>query len=347
MLNTQQSKPRPRFAREPIDEPMQLPAGKQLGAVLAIARSAQGDLFVLHQPNAQGLDPELEKRAYWLKPVVRLAPDGRFIEDWGGHAHIPEIDGVSQWPDGVEGLECDGEGNLWVFGYRMGDDAVLKFSPSGALLMQIGQRGKTGDDNDRKFLARPTACHHDLENREVFISDGYGNRRVIAFHSETGAFTRMWGAYGRHPSELSEAENYGSPVHKVVRGPNGLIYVADRKKSRIQEFELIPGGARFIREVFVAPGTNVINTGSAWDIGFAPGGKYMYVADGANFRIWSLDLETLEVLGSTSVHSEYENEVNRPIIFTLVHRFLVEPNGDLLLACVNRGLKRLRFQGVR
>lgn len=340
-------KPRPRFARDLEVPALRLPEGKSIGAVLAVVRGADGDLFILHQPNAQGLDPDHEGLDCWLPPIVRLSGDFAFVEAWGGPDHVPAIDGVSQWPAGAEGLECDGEGNLWVFGYRAGDNAVLKFAPSGELLMHIGQRGKTGDDTSTRYLDRPTACYHDLDNREVFISDGYGNRRVIAFNSDTGEFTRMWGAFGKQPDELSDDDRFGSPVHKVTRGPNGLIYVADRKKSRIQEFELTADGARYLREVYVAAGTNVYSTGSAWDIGFAPDGKFLYVADGSNFRIWSLDLETLDVLGSTSVHEEYENEVNRPLVYTLVHRFWVEPNGDLLLACVNRGLRRLRFEGVR
>jgi hypothetical protein len=341
------AKPRPRFAREIETPKLELPPGKEIGAVLAVTRDAQGDLYILHQPNAQGLDPEHEGLGSWLAPLVHLSAEGEFIEAWGGPGSVPEVDGVSQWPAGAEGLECDGEGNLWIFGYRMGDDAVLKFSPSGELLMRIGQCGKTGDDKDRLFLDRPTSCYHDIDNREVFISDGYGNRRVIAFNSDTGEFTRMWGAYGKQPYELAEEESYASPVHKVARGPNGLLYVADRTKSRIQEFELTPDGARYRREVYVAPGTDALGTGSCWDIGFSPDDRFMYVADGANFRVWSVDLDTLEVLGSSTVHTEYENEVNRPIIFTLVHRFFVEANGDILLACVNRGLKRLKYEGVR
>ncbi len=340
-------RPRPRFARELVTPELDIPSGKMIGAVLAVARAANGDLFILHQPNAQGHDPDHDGLPCWLPPVVRFSADDRFIEAWGGPDHVPDADGVTQWPIGVEGLECDREGNLWIFGYRAGDNAILKFSPSGKLLLRIGQRGRTGGNDDTRFLDRPTSCYHDIETREVFVSDGYGNRRVIAFNSDTGEFTRMWGAYGKQPSELSDEEGYASPVHKIALGPNGLLYVADRTKSRIQEFELTPGGARFLREVYVAPGTNVIGTGSTWDIGFSPDGKYIYVADGSNFRIWSVDLATLEVLGSTTVHTEYENEVNRPIIFTLVHRFWVEPNGDLLLACVNRGLKRLIYEGVR
>jgi hypothetical protein len=37
---------------------------------------------------------------------------------------------------------------------------------------------------------------------------------------------------------------------------------------------------------------------------------------------------------------------NLPLHFSIVHRFVVEPNGDLLLSCVNRGLRRLKYLGV-
>ena len=350
---------RPRFAREIETPALRLPPGTRLGAVIAAVYGPNGDLFILHQANSQGAQPEDEARGGFLPKLVHLTGEGDFINAWGGKDHIPAVDGVSQWPDGLEGLECDGDGNLWIFGFLPGDDAVLKFSPAGELLLRIGQRGKAGGDADTHFLDRPTSCFHDVKTREVFVTDGYGNHRVIAFNADTGAFTRMWGAYGKNPSELappipkpaygqkqvSQQPDFANPVHKVTLGPNGKMYVADRINNRIQEFELVPGGAHFLREFEIAPGTGLY--GAAFDIGFAPCGQFMYIADGVNFRVWSVDLATLEVLGSTTVHCEYENEENLPLHYSLLHRFTVEPNGDLLLACVNAGLKRLKFLGVR
>jgi hypothetical protein len=338
---------RPRFAREVETLQFRLPAGRQIASVLAVAVAAGGDIFLLHQPNAQGLDPGSEHLACWLPPLVHLSAKGDFIDAWGGADQVPSVDGVSQWPEKLEGLECDANGDLWVFGYGANDNAVLRFSASGELLQRIGQRGKRGADTDTNFLGSPTACYHDIGAHEVFIADGYGNHRVIAFNSQTGAFTRMWGAYGRPVTSPPPADGFGSPVHKVAVGPGNRLYVADRTKSRIQEFEISTNAVSFTREVTVAPGTLVQNTGSAWDIGFAPEGGFMYVADGPNFRVWTIDLETFEVLGSSTVHTEYENTCNEPLHFSLVHRFAVEADGNLLLACVNGGLKRLRLLGGR
>lgn len=341
-----EAKPRPRFAREPVAAQFKLPEGKKIGSVLAVALAPNGDIYVLHQPDAQGLNPGVEKLPCWLPPLVHLTPQGEFVNAWGGHDHVPEVDGVCQWPRKLEGLDCDAEGNLWIVGFGVGDNVVLKFSPSGELLLRIGQCGKAGDDDDTRYLNRPSACYHDLETGEVFVADGYGNHRVIAFNADSGEFTRMWGIYGEKPSTRPPEEGFQT-VHKVLRGPGGRYYVADRTGCKVQEFELIPGGARFTREVAIAPGTWVLTTGSVWDIGFSPDETYMYVADGANYRIWIVELESFEILGSTTVHTEYENNQNLPIHYELVHRFAVQPDGDLLLACVNRGVMRLEFLGIR
>jgi DNA-binding beta-propeller fold protein YncE len=202
-----------------------------------------------------------------------------------------------------------------------------------------------GNDDSRTHLGRPTSAYHNTATREVFISDGYSNHRVIAFNSDTGEFTRMWGAFGKQPSSLDAAEGFGNPVHKVAAGPDGRIYVADRIKNRVQEFELVPGGARFLREVIIAPGTMLF--GSAFDIAFAPGGGFMYVADGSNRRIWIVELENFSVLGWVGGIEDVEGDINLPTHYGLIHRFSMDADGNLLLACVARGVKRLMFKGIR
>ena len=336
--------PRPRFSPSLETPELELPPGRKMGGVIAAAYSSQGDLFVLHQYNPPGIDTSHLKPEEYLPHVARFGPDGRFQDAWGGPDEIPEMDGVPQWPAGCEGIECDAEGNIWIFGYSAGDNAVLKFSQDGELLLRIGERGKCGGDDDTSTLGGPTSCYHDVENREVFVSDGYVNHRIIAFHSQTGEFTRMWGAYGSKPSEISEKEGFGNPVHKVALGPNGRLYVCDRIKNRVQEFERVPGGAKFLREVVIAPGTEY--WGSAFDLAFPEGGKYLYVCDGSNIRVWIVDLESFEVLGWSTAYDVAEGDENLARHMNLVHRFCLEPSGDLLLCCPMRGLKRMRYLGV-
>jgi hypothetical protein len=47
---------------------------------------------------------------------------------------------------------------------------------------------------DTKIFEEPGA-------NEVYISDGYGNRRVIVFDEDTGKYKRHWGAYGEKPTD--------------------------------------------------------------------------------------------------------------------------------------------------
>jgi hypothetical protein len=334
------SRPRPRFgaAIEPLA--LRLPAGGALGPAIASTRAPNGDLYLLHHGRVAPDDT-----GDYLPHVLRFGPELEFIAAWGGPDCVPAVEGVSQWPSGPEGIECDAEGNLWIFGYQPDDSAVLKFSPSGELLLRIGQRGRRGNDSDTRLLGSgPTSCHHDVDRREVFVADGYGNHRVIGFNSDTGEFTRMWGAYGEPPSSLSPEQGFGNPVHKVARGPDGRLYVCDRVKCRVQAFELTAGGARFAGEVMIAPGTQ--HFGSAFDLAFAPDGRFMYVADGINQRVWSVALADLEVLGWSSAQHASEGEDNIPAYHGLLHRFSIEPNGDLLLACTVAGFKRMRCLGV-
>jgi hypothetical protein len=326
---------RPHFVRDPDAQPYRLPAGRKVGGLLDATYGPDRHLWLLTQPG-QGDE--------FLASVVEFDETGEFVNAWGGPDHIPAVDGRSQWPSGVEGLEVDAENNVWVFGYQAEDHAVLRFDRNGKLLLRIGERGVPGDDASTTHLNRPTTCYHDVAAREVFISDGYGNHRVVAFNSDTGAFTRKWGAFGKDPVGQPAEEAFGNPVHCVTSSPDGLLYVADRIKNRVQEFERCEGGARFLREVVIAPGT--WGFGSAFDIAFSPDAAFMYVSDGTNNRVWIIDRASFQVLGWTGSYCETEGSKNLPSFYGLIHRFLTDPEGNILLVCPSRGLEVLRLTGI-
>jgi hypothetical protein len=313
-----------------------LPSGRRVGSSLAAAYGRDRHLWLLQEPH--GSSPE------FLPHVVEFDETGNFVRAWGGPDSVPDANGVCQWPEGVEGIEVDDEANVWIFGYKADDHAALKFSREGDLLLRIGERGKPGGDASRTHLNRPTTAYHDVAAREVFFSDGYGNHRVISFNSDTGEFIRMWGSYGEDPTTQTPERAFGNPVHKVALGPDGMIYVADRIKNRVQAFERVPGGARFLREVMIAPGTQLY--GAAFDLAFSPCGRFMYVSDGSNNRVWIVAMDSFEVRGWTGSYCEPEGSGNRPALVELVHRFALDPDGNIVLARPASGLQLLRFQGV-
>ena len=120
----------------------------------------------------------------------------------------------------------------------------------------------------------------DPETNELYVSDGYDNKRVIVFDAETGEYRRHWGAYGNVPSG------------EVDLGP---IYAADRSGDRIQV--LLKNGA-FVQEGLVAPETR--DLGTAYGVAVSPDQRWLYVNDGSNNKIWILRRDDLETVGSLS-----------------------------------------------
>ena len=93
---------------------------------------------------------------------------------------------------------------MWIVGNADGksnnpsnlpnDNQVLKFTRSGEFVLAIGKSGQTGS-NKTEVLRGATGLAYSPKTNEIFVSDGYGNARVIAFDADSGKVTKMWGAY--------------------------------------------------------------------------------------------------------------------------------------------------------
>jgi DNA-binding beta-propeller fold protein YncE len=132
---------------------------------------------------------------------------------------------------------------------------VMKFTRQGKLVLTIGEYDKNAGSNDTKLLGGPSGIWVDPKTNEVFISDGYRNRRVVVFDGATGAYKRHWGAYGKVPDDTvkfdpktmmsGELPSQFSTPHGLTGSNDGRIYVADRRGNRIQVFEQ---SGRFVME---------------------------------------------------------------------------------------------------
>ena len=93
------------------------------------------------------------------------------------------------------------KGFVWIGGNADNDNAILKFTADGKFVMQIGKIAPSKGCNDTTQLGKPAETAVDNEANEIYVADGYGNRRVIVFDATTGAYKRHWGAYGKPPND--------------------------------------------------------------------------------------------------------------------------------------------------
>ena len=98
----------------------------------------------------------------------------------------------------------DKEGNVWLAGAKAGD-TLLKFTADGKFLSDFGHRGPAVEQRTRRSRTINRQAFSCAESprrnwmraaHEIYIADGYLNKRMIVYDSDTGAFKRGWGAYG-------------------------------------------------------------------------------------------------------------------------------------------------------
>lgn len=295
-------------------------------------------------------DPPIAECCVPAPTVVRFAQDGTYLGGWGSPDTGPVLDGVNQWPSSVHGIFVDENDTVWIGGNGDGDHAVLNFTSDGEFIRAIGRREQHGGNTDRGTLGRPADIHHG--DGQILIADGYSNRRLIRFRSEDGAFAGYWGAYARPPVDVT-AENEGerydpaSPrfadiVHCVVTSDDGYVYVCDRRNLRAQLFRQNGNGSlAFVRDIVISPGSGA--TGTATDIALSPDGRFVYVAEMVNSRIWILDRATHEPIAAVGRIGRQAGQ------FTWLHSIDVDSQGNLYTTEVftGRRLQKLVLTGVR
>lgn len=285
--------------------------------------------------------------------VLEYAPDGSLVAEWGGE------DQGYPWLASPHGIGVDPEGNVWIGGgvaqsgggFGGGavetsiDTHILKFSRDGQHLMTIGDvEGDVGSQSTTSF-GGANGFSFDADANEVYVADGYANRRVAVLDISTGEFLRSWGAYGNPPDD-SELEPYdpAAPPAQQFRevtcaeiSDDELVYVCDRGNNRIQVFET---DGTFVTEATIMPQT--LGDGSVWDIAFSPDQDFLYVADGMNERVHILDRESLEHLTSFGSGGRY------PGHFLEVAGIDVDDQGNIYTAEDGQGrrLQLFEFQGM-
>ena len=340
--------PVPSFIVDPF-WPKPLPNQWLIGQVSGVAVDSRDHIWIVHRPKSLGADEyaPTEQPANGVPyipapPVIEFDAEGKVVQAWGGPGEGYD------WPANPHGIFADHEDNVWIGGSGPNDHQVLKFRPDGTFVLQIGKAGKTGGSNDKNLLGRPAEFDVDPVTNEVYIADGYLNRRIIVFDAGTGKYLRHWGAYGKMPDdspqdvydpEMAPRSQFANPVHAVRISNDGLVYVCDRRGDRIHVFQK---DGSFVQEGFVARET--LGNGSAWDIDFSPDPQqsYIYLTDGTNQCVWILDRENLKVVGNFGRIGRYAGQ------FIWVHSLAVDSNGNIYTTEVYRGkrVQKFTYQGT-
>jgi DNA-binding beta-propeller fold protein YncE len=318
-----------------------------LGQVAGIAVDERnGHVWIIHRPstlladewNAKEGRPVTHRCCKPAPAVIEFDAAGNYVRGWNAPA-----DAKLDWPKSEHGIYIDPEGNVWIAGNADEDNQILKFTPEGKFLMQIGRAGKSEGSNSRTQLGRPAHMMLDAPANELYVADGYGNHRVVVFDARTGAYKRHWGAYGETPSDdklaaydpaSAPSRQFGNPVHCVRLSNDGRVYVCDRVNNRIQVFEK---SGKFVQEFRVEPLTRA--NGSVWDMVLShdAGQKYMYVADGANGRIYILERASGRQLASFGRTGHMAGE------FKWVHNMAIDRQGNLYTSEVGFGRRTQKF----
>jgi DNA-binding beta-propeller fold protein YncE len=295
-----------------------VPAKWRMGFGSAVSIDDKDHVWVLSRPRtlAHPRSTAPDTTSTPAPPVIEFDNDGNFIQGWGGDSG-PGY----QWPSNEHSITVDYKGFVWIVGNADGkdnnpadlpnDNQILKFTKDGKFVMAIGKSGQTGS-NATEVLRGATGLRVYPKTNELFVSDGYGNSRIMVYDADTGKFKRMFGAYGNKPLDMSARPpvpqpepNEFCPVvcgiwytfqqfttpHDVIISDDGLVYVSDRGNKRIQVFTV---DGKFVAEQFL--GLDSQYPLQARSAAFSPDQQLLYVA--ATSYTYVLNRKTLEVLGT-------------------------------------------------
>jgi hypothetical protein len=281
--------------------PPTLPNDWILGDIRGLFVDDQDHLWVIHMPSSltpqeigAAVKPPIADCCFPAPPVLELDAEGKVLRTWGGPG-----EGYT-WYDQEHGIYIDHNGFVWT-GTSNGMH-VMKFTRDGKHVLTIGTPGVNKGSNDPDHLGGPANFYVEPKTNELFIADGYINKRVVVYDAATGKYKRHWGAYGKVPNDtekyqypvrVTDPPQQYSTLHGLVGSKDGLIYVSDRRGNRIQVFRQ---NGEFLMEKFVRPETGGSGSGFSLQFSRDAGQSILYLMDGTNQRVWMLRRKDLAIL---------------------------------------------------
>ena len=257
----------PEIPFESVPNFFKLPANLYLGEGIGIATNSKGHVFIFTRSQRTRL--------------FEFDQNGNFIREIG---------------EGLYGfvfahaVRVDPQDNIWAV--DEGSNMVIKFNPEGRVIMTLGRRPEPVDaqappipapdpNNPEKYIFnRPTDVGWDAQGN-IFVSDGYGNSRVVKF-DKNGRFITQVGTHGSEPGQINLP-------HSLAMDAKGNVYIADRSNRRIQVFD---NDLKFK--------TIYDNVGTPWEVCISPGPhQYLFSSnsfpDGNDYTLASVTGEVYKM----------------------------------------------------
>ena len=333
----------PRFEVDPM-WPKPLPNGWYIGQTIGVWADTQDHVWIIHRNDS--LDPveaaadqtpptgECCKKA---PPIIEFDQAGNVVHAWGGPGQGYD------WPDSNHGIFADSEGFVWIGGNGGTDGLVLKFTRDGKFVKQFGKKGVKADSNATDHFFQVAKIFVDEKANEVYVADGYGNKRVVVMDTETGQFKRFWGAYGNKPDDKDQgrynptapiSQQFRNPVHCADLSVDGLVYVCDRVNDRMQVFTK---DGKFVKEQWYQKDS--LGDGSVWDVAFSkdPQQKYLFMSDGRNSKIRVIDRQSLAEIYNFGEGGHYPGQ------FYAIHSIAIDSKGNLYTTETYQGRRVQKF----
>ena len=332
--------------------------------------------------------------------VLEFDGAGKLLRAWGGPSDPGFVGGKCKaeqgciWPNTEHGIYVDHNDNVWIAGAAAaprgerpkpawttngqgGDGFVLKFDMNGNFRMRIGgtpagpnSNDTNGGINGTPLLYQPADMAVDSVTNRLFVSDGYGNRRILIVDADTGKYIGHFGAYGNNPVDDRPAAAarpwiaddtggnrkpafFRTPVHCVKLANDGKVYVCDRGNDRIQVFDRNDpalgkpcgnpngeaGKCGFVAEQFISEHTNTSIPGTAVSMSFSSdkAQSCLLVGDNSNMVIYVLNRSNLQELGRLGRSGRMAGE------FHWLHQVSVDSKGNIFTAEVDTGKRIQKF----
>jgi sugar lactone lactonase YvrE len=210
---------------ETIEGWAKMPAGRTWGSTSAVDIDRDGkSIWVAERCGANSCEGSN------LPSVLKFDASGNLVTSFGA--------GMLVFPHGIH---VDRDGNVWVTDANASKDGkrghqVIKFSPTGKVLLTLGKAGVAGNPPD--LLTEPNDVIT-APNGDIFVAEGHSGQNAkappgtvarINKYSKDGKFIKSWGTLGSAPGE------FRTP-HALAFDSRGRLFVADRGNLRLQIFD--------------------------------------------------------------------------------------------------------------